>query len=77
MYTPEHSTTLWRNDIARRYTIMGKSVQNPKKFIISCRVNDQEMELLQQLANQSGLSISNLLRQTLNFGEEMQMAQAS
>jgi hypothetical protein len=57
---------------------MGKTVQNPKKFIISCRVNDQEMELLQQLANQSGLSISNLLRQTLNFNEdEMAWAQAS
>jgi hypothetical protein len=56
---------------------MGKTVQNPKKFIISCRVNDQEMELLQQLADQSGLSISNLLRQTLNFGEELPMAQAS
>jgi hypothetical protein len=49
---------------------MGKSVQNPKKFIISCRVNDQEMELLQQKADKSGLSISNLLRQNLNFHEE-------
>jgi hypothetical protein len=57
---------------------MGKSVQNPKKFIISCRVNDQEMELLQHLANKSGLSISNLLRQTLNFNEdEIPWAQAS
>jgi hypothetical protein len=57
---------------------MGKSVQNPKKFIISCRVNDQEMEMLQQLADKSGLSISKLLRQTLNFNsDELPWAQAS
>lgn len=57
---------------------MGRSVQNPKKFIISCRVNDEEMELLQRLADRSGLSISNLMRQTLKFSEnELPWAQAS
>ena len=49
---------------------MGKSVENPKKFIISCRVNDEEMEVLSKLAEQSGTNISGLLRQSLNILEE-------
>lgn len=44
---------------------MGKSVENPKKFIVSCRINDNEMEQLKKLAEQSGTNISNLLRQSL------------
>lgn len=45
--------------------VMGKSVENPKKFIVSCRINDREMEQLQKLAKQSGTNISNLLRRSL------------
>jgi len=45
--------------------IMGKSVENPKKFIVSCRINDREMEQLKELAKQSGTNISNLLRRSL------------
>lgn len=44
---------------------MGKTVENPKKYIISCRVNDEEMQALQDLSKEQGTSISTLLRQTL------------
>lgn len=44
---------------------MGKSVRNPKKHIISCRVNEVEMEVLQHMAEEFDSSISELLRQCL------------
>lgn len=44
---------------------MGKTVENPKKYIISCRVNDEEMQVLQDLSKEYGTSISTLLRQSL------------
>jgi hypothetical protein len=44
---------------------MGKSVQNPKKNIISCRVNDREMQALQDLAKKAGTNISDLVRQSI------------
>ncbi|MDT8421519.1 MAG: hydrogen-dependent growth transcriptional repressor [Desulfuromonadales bacterium] len=44
---------------------MGKRTENAKKFIISCRVNNQEMDQLQNLAKESGDSISDLLRKSL------------
>jgi hypothetical protein len=44
---------------------MGKSVENPKRFIVSCRINDREMEQLKKLAKQSGINVSNLLRRSL------------
>lgn len=46
---------------------MGKSVEHPKKNIISCRVDDQEMQQLQELARAEGTSISTLLRQSLTM----------
>ncbi len=46
---------------------MGKTVENPKKYIISCRIDDQEMQILQELAKEANTSISNLLRQSLNL----------
>jgi hypothetical protein len=49
----------WRNQT------VGKSVKNPKKHIVSCRVNEGEMETLQHLTEESGISISDLLRQSL------------
>lgn len=49
---------------------MGKSVENPKRYIISCRVNDQEMEVLQEIAKTHGTSISMLLRRSLNLLEQ-------
>ncbi|NIQ96917.1 MAG: ribbon-helix-helix protein, CopG family [Desulfuromonadales bacterium] len=48
---------------------MGKSVENPKKFIISCRVDDKEMDVLQSLAQERGVSISTLLRNSLTLLE--------
>ncbi len=45
--------------------LIGKSVENPKKFIVSCRINDTEMQQLKKIAKQSGTNISNLLRQSL------------
>lgn len=44
---------------------MGKSVKNPKKHIVSCRVNEVEMEVLQHMTEEYGTSISELLRQSL------------
>lgn len=44
---------------------MGKRAENAKKFIISCRVNNQEMDQLQVLAKASGNSISDLLRKSI------------
>jgi len=49
---------------------MGKSVENPKKFIISCRVNDDELQTLQEMAKAAGTNISTLLRQSLNLLEQ-------
>ncbi len=46
---------------------MGKTVENPKKFIISCRIDDHEMETLQQIAKNNGTSISTLLRRSLSL----------
>ena len=45
---------------------MGRRADNAKKFIVSCRVNTEEMDLLQNLAKLSGTSISELLRKSLN-----------
>ena len=44
---------------------MGRKAANAKKFIVSCRVNTEEMDLLQSLAKQSNSSISDLLRKSL------------
>ena len=44
---------------------MGKSVENPKKHIISCRISDDEMEALQSIADAKGQNISDLIRQTI------------
>lgn len=46
---------------------MGKTVENPKKFIISCRVDDRELEVLQEMAQKSGVNISTLLRRSLDI----------
>jgi hypothetical protein len=48
---------------------MGKSVENPKKYIVSCRVDDQELQTLQDLARSAGTNISNLLRRSLDLLE--------
>lgn len=46
---------------------MAKAIENPKKFIISCRVDDQEMRILQKRAQKAGLSITRLLRTCLEL----------
>lgn len=56
---------------------MGKSVESPKKFIISCRVDDREMDVLQALAQEKGVSISSLLRKSLDLLEGDSGARAS
>lgn len=48
-----------------RSKIVGRTVKSPKKHIISCRVSEGEMETLQYLTEVSGVSISDLLRQSL------------
>ena len=49
---------------------MGKFVENPKKYIVSCRVDDQELQILQDLARSAGTNISNLLRRSLDLLEQ-------
>ncbi len=49
---------------------MGRVNENPKKFIISCRVNHREMQELQERARDSGLSITALLRECLDLPGE-------
>lgn len=44
---------------------MGRKAENAKKFIVSCRVNNEEMDQLQSLAREQGTSISDLLRKSL------------
>ena len=46
---------------------MGKSVKNPKHFIISCRVDDNQLVILQERAKACGTNISNLLRDCLEI----------
>lgn len=46
---------------------MARVTDNPKKFIISCRVSDREMRLLQEAAKRQALSITDLVRQSLNL----------
>ncbi|PLX83387.1 MAG: hydrogen-dependent growth transcriptional repressor [Desulfuromonas sp.] len=49
---------------------MGKKVTNPKRHIVSCRVNEEEMELLMDLARKSNVSISTLVRRSILVIEE-------
>ena len=39
-----------------------------KKFVVSFRVDRKEMQTLERLVEQSGLSLSNLVRERLNLG---------
>lgn len=49
---------------------MARTSKSPKKFIISCRVNDREMRALHQRAQESGVSITMLLRQSLDLASK-------
>ena len=49
---------------------MGRSSDNPKKFVISCRVNHKEMRALQSRAEEHGISITSLLRKCLELPEQ-------
>jgi glycine cleavage system pyridoxal-binding protein P len=49
---------------------MPKFSTNPKKFVVSCRVTPKEMEVLQGQAEETGLSITMLLRKSLDLLEQ-------
>lgn len=49
---------------------MPRTTTNPKNYIVSCRINDKEMRLLQKLARESNTSISSLVRHSLNLLDE-------
>jgi hypothetical protein len=49
---------------------MGRSVKHPKKFIVSCRVDDEEMRLLVERARSERTNISEMLRRSLELCEE-------
>lgn len=44
---------------------MGKKLEHPKSHIVSCRINNNEMEILKKAARQSSLSVSEFLRSCL------------
>ena len=44
---------------------MGRAVNQPKKYIVSCRINGNEMETLNKIAQEAGTNISDLLRQSI------------
>jgi hypothetical protein len=48
---------------------MARVSDNPKRFIISCRINHQEMESLQERAEACGMSITMMLRKSLELQE--------
>ena len=45
---------------------MGKPVRFPKRYIVSCRVDSDELLTLKRLARETGTNISDLLRNSLN-----------
>ncbi|BCR04462.1 hypothetical protein DESUT3_15310 [Desulfuromonas versatilis] len=46
---------------------MGRPAKNPKKYIVSCRIDDDEMETLKRLAARGNTNISDLLRLSLDL----------
>ncbi len=48
---------------------MARTSNNPKKFVISCRVNHREMQDLLERADEEGISITALLRKCLSLPE--------
>lgn len=56
---------------------MGKNVENPKRYIISCRVSDEELQTLTDQAREANTNISSLVRQSLNLSEPSQAAPSS
>lgn len=46
---------------------MGKTKENAKRYIVSCRVDNDEMSLLKQRADRDGVSITELLRNCLDI----------
>jgi len=55
---------------------MGKIVDNPRKYVVSCRVDDDEMRILQRRARNAGVSITKLLRNCLDLMEAEARRQA-
>lgn len=49
---------------------MGRTTTNKMKHVVSCRVNDRELAVLQRQALKTGLSITMLLRQSLNLPQQ-------
>ena len=51
---------------------MGRAVNQPKKYIVSCRINGNEMETLNKIAQEAGTNISDLLRQSIfRLGQDL------
>ncbi|WP_432822193.1 plasmid mobilization protein [Trichloromonas sp.] len=55
---------------------MPKVSKNPKKFVVSCRVTPREMQALQVKAEETGLSITMLLRKSLDLLEQRTQVRA-
>jgi hypothetical protein len=49
---------------------MGRISTNSKKFVISCRVDHREMRLLREIAREQAISITALVRQSLNLPDD-------
>ncbi|HKL49357.1 MAG TPA: hydrogen-dependent growth transcriptional repressor [Desulfuromonadales bacterium] len=46
---------------------MPRHVENPKSHIVSCRLNEEELHVLQKIAESKKTNISDLLRQSLGL----------
>ncbi|NIQ95526.1 MAG: hydrogen-dependent growth transcriptional repressor [Desulfuromonadales bacterium] len=49
---------------------MPRYVENPKSHIVSCRLNEEELQVLQKIAEKKNTNISDLLRQSLGMLDE-------
>lgn len=49
---------------------MARHIDNPRDYIISCRVNREEIEVLRDIARTSDCNMSNLLRNGLGMLNE-------
>ncbi len=56
---------------------MPRGTENPKKFIISCRVDHKEMRRLQEIASEQAMSITALVRKSLNLSDDFRRRQVS
>lgn len=53
---------------------MGRKKEKTKKNIVSCRIDDNEMDMLKQCASREGVSITEVMRQSINCLSQLQQS---